>query len=262
MNTSKSIGIIIVALLFSMSCKQGPKIISTPVNEAPAEQSSGIFSEDPTASSSVSNSSISAGVHTVTVEEVLPTSKYVYLNVKEGDESFWVATLKKEVKVGETYFFRDGLLKTNFESKEYNRIFETVYLVSNLILADHSATSAVTQSSSNQTKSSTTNTPTTIDQEGSIKIAEIVDNPTKYAGQTIQISGACVKVNPNIMGRNWIHLKDGSKDEYDLVVTSDIAVPEGQIVTMTGIVTLNKDFGAGYNYEIIIEEGKLIQMIQ
>ncbi len=263
MKLNKSIGIFIITLLFASSCKQGPKIISTPVDEGSIEQSSGIFSEDNNVeSSSMSNSSIASGVHTVTVEEVLPTSKYVYLNVKEGDESFWIATLKQEVQVGETYFFRDGLLKTNFESKEYNRVFETVYLVSNLVLANHSNSSALSQNSTKPAQNSASSSSKMIDQEGSLSIAEIVENPTEYVGKTVQISGACVKVNPNIMGRNWIHLKDGSKDDYDLVITSDIAVPEGQIVTMTGVVTLDKDFGAGYKYEIIIEEGKLVQMDQ
>ena len=61
------------------------------------------------------------------------------------------------------------------------------------------------------------------------------------------------------MGRNWIHIKDGSKDDYDLVITSDIVVPQGQLITMTGTVTLNKDFGASYKYDIIIENGVLVE---
>jgi hypothetical protein len=98
-----------------------------------------------------------------------------------------------------------------------------------------------------------------VKKKGDVNIADIVANPTKYAGQTIQISGECTKGNPNIMGRHWIHLKDGSLDDYDLVITSDIIVPEGHTVTMTGIVALNKDFGAGYRYDIILEGAKIVQ---
>ncbi len=61
------------------------------------------------------------------------------------------------------------------------------------------------------------------------------------------------------MGRNWIHLKDGSKDDFDLVITCSSAVHEGHIVTMIGKVALNKDFGAGYQYPILLEEGEFVQ---
>jgi hypothetical protein len=60
------------------------------------------------------------------------------------------------------------------------------------------------------------------------------------------------------MDRNWIHIKDGSKDDYDLVITSDVFVPEGSVVTMKAQVSLNKDFGAGYKYDLILENGILV----
>ena len=95
--------------------------------------------------------------------------------------------------------------------------------------------------------------------EGSISIAELVDNRDKYVGQTVQITGNCTKINTGILGYNWIHLKDGSKDEFDLVITSDALVTVGNVVTMTGVVAVDKDFGAGYTYELIIQEGSVVQ---
>ena len=93
----------------------------------------------------------------------------------------------------------------------------------------------------------------------SIKISELVNNKTKYNGKEVLITGKCTKINANIMGRNWIHLKDGSKDDFDLVITSSDVVKEGETVTMSGIVVLEKDFGAGYKYDLIIELGKVIE---
>ncbi|MCP4978199.1 MAG: hypothetical protein GY931_18780, partial [Maribacter sp.] len=81
----------------------------------------------------------------------------------------------------------------------------------------------------------------------------------KYEGHTIQLSGKCVKVNPNIMDRNWIHLQDGSKNDFDLVITSNTFVPEGSAITIRGTVVLNKDFGAGYKYDLILENGTLVK---
>jgi hypothetical protein len=60
------------------------------------------------------------------------------------------------------------------------------------------------------------------------------------------------------MGRNWIHLQDGSMDSYDLVITSNEFVAMGNSVTMTGVVSLDKDFGASYQYELIVEDGRLV----
>lgn len=94
--------------------------------------------------------------------------------------------------------------------------------------------------------------------EGSIKIAHLIANPDQYGNKMIQVSGRCININKNIMNRNWIHLQDGSMDDYDFVITSDQAIPEGDRVTMTEKVILKKDFGAGYLYDLILEEGKIV----
>jgi len=166
-----------------------------------------------------------------------------------------------DVTVGETYFYKGGLLKTNFESKEFNKVFDKIYLVSsNLVLANHATnpdfqnTAANVQADVNPTKT----TQKQVAVKGSIKIAELGKNAKKYEGKTVQISGTCKKLNASIMGKNWIHLADGSKDSYDLVVTSTELVNEGDFVTIKAVVTLNKDFGAGYKYDLILENGTLV----
>ena len=262
MNVNGFLGVLIFSIIILMGCNRGPKVIESSSDTNSTESNTGIFRPDmEQAKAGDQNAgSLSSDVHTVEILETLPATKYVYLNVKENNETYWIATLKKEVKPGEVYFYRDGLLKTNFESKEYNRVFEKIYLVSNLINADHGdpAYHADETTADEMSQRSYKTEPL----EGSISIKELVQNKDTYAGQTIQISGTCVKLNPNIMDRHWIHLKDGSMDGYDLVVTSDVAVPVGQQVTMNAIVRLNKDFGAGYTYDLILEEGKVLQINQ
>jgi hypothetical protein len=198
--------------------------------------------------------------HIVKVKEVLPTSKYVYLYVNEGEEEFWVATIKQEVNVGDSYMYKGGILKKNFESKEYNRVFDVVYLVTNLVPITKTANS---ESFQKKEDNSQLNSPVKeselIEHEGSVKIVDLVANPQKYKGQNIQLTGRVSKINPNIMKRNWIHLKDGSKDDYDLVITSNTFVPEGSIITVEGVVTLDIDFGAGYKYDILVENAELAE---
>jgi len=97
--------------------------------------------------------------------------------------------------------------------------------------------------------------------EGGITIAELFSNRNDYSGKTVKIKGKVTKVNPGIMGKNWIHLQDGTifEEEFDLTVTSDVIPETGSVVTIEGKVALDKDFGYGYTYPIMLEEAKFIQ---
>ena len=270
MNYTSKITGFAVAMFLITACNNKPKVISATDENESSIKSSGIFSDakDASKQANVNNNQAFAGdLHTVVVNEVLPTTKYVYLNVTEGDKKFWIATVKTEVKVGETYFYKGGLLKTNFESKEYNRVFETVYLVTNLVSEKHgnntgkvdiSDYTGETQNTSEKVAIET-HTDKVVLHKGSIRIADLVKNPKKYEGKTIQLNGICTKINAGIMNRNWIHLKDGTKDDFDLVITSNSFVPEGSSFTIKALVTIDKDFGAGYKYDLILENGIVIK---
>lgn len=253
--------VIITFLCIVSACNRGPKVISSADGGAGNEIKSGIFSENPSAESTSGNNQITGeDIHSVVVNEVLPTTKYVYLKVTEGNERYWIATMKQPVKIGEKYYFKGGLLKTNFESAEYNRVFDKVYLVSNLVPENHGNenTSANKPGSwKDNIKTISPNNLVKTNNPNSVKIAELVKDPKKYEGKTILISGECVKVNSNIMGRNWIHLNDGTNNGFDLVITSGDNVQAGTVVSMTGTVVLSKDFGAGYRYDILLENGIL-----
>jgi hypothetical protein len=97
--------------------------------------------------------------------------------------------------------------------------------------------------------------------DGGVTIAELFTNKKDYSGKTVKIKGKVTKVNPEIMGKNWIHLQDGTmfEGEFDLTVTSDVIPETGSIVTIEGKVALDKDFGYGYTYPIMLEEAKIIQ---
>lgn len=259
---------LIIASGILISCNNGPKVITEKSNPDEVITNSGIFSEENTNTESTNKteSSSAEGLHTVVVNEKLPAAKYIYLNVTEAGEQFWIAARNQEITIGNTYFYRNALLKTNFESKEYNRVFEKIYLISNLVSEDHrNNSSAIKSNSSNQKEQPATketiptHTEKITPREGSISIAEIVANPQEYEGKTVQLTGKCVKINPNIMDRNWIHLQDGSKNDYDFVITSNTFVPEGKIITISALVSLNRDFGAGYRYDLILENGTIIQ---
>lgn len=242
------------------ACDSGPKAIPAEASDGGEQGSTGVFSGGPEAPAGAVDPAAEKDLHTVVALETLPTSKYIYVRVKEGEEEFWIATILQEVAIGRSYFYRGGLLKTDFESKEYKRTFDKLYLVSQLVPSDHGSNMGGGSAAPNATPMPSAATPMpTLDVPGSTKIADLFADPKKFGGKTIQVSGTCTKVNPNIMGRNWIHVKDKSKGDPELVITTDTPIAEGQVVTVVGTVALNKDFGAGYKYDILLEGGRLVR---
>jgi hypothetical protein len=247
--------------LILFSCRNSPKVIEVTQDQSSQTGSgnTGIFSSGQEGAGSANVPPVNAEVHTAKALEVLPTERYVYVRVEENGEQYWIATTRQEVEVGKTYFFKDGLLKLNFESKEYNRVFDRIYLVSSIVSADHAHESGTRSTQVPSEIKPSGNIEKPIRVEGSLAIADLVANPEKYAGKEIQLSGVCTKINPNIMGRNWIHLQDGTKDDYDLVLTSSMIIPEGAVITMKGKVALGMDFGAGYKYDILVEDAVMVK---
>jgi hypothetical protein len=80
-----------------------------------------------------------------------------------------------------------------------------------------------------------------------------------YAGKTVKIKGQVTKYSPEIMNKNWIHLQDGTQEQgkFDLVITSAAAVQVGDVVTFEGKIILNKDFGYGYKFDVMMEDGSV-----
>lgn len=200
--------------------------------------------------------------HKGIVQEILHTSKYTYLRMDEDGQEKWIAIPKSEVETGKTYYYRGGLKKNNFKSTEHDRVFETVYLVSGV-----SESPTMTGTGGGNPHANIGTSEAIVQNEkieptkGGISIKELFDNRKKYEGQTVRITGRCVKLNNMIMNRNWVHLQDGSLADKnaDLTITTSENIPLGAVVTIEGKVALNKDFGAGYKYDIIMEEGRVVQ---
>ncbi len=95
----------------------------------------------------------------------------------------------------------------------------------------------------------------------SMTVAEVFTKSAELKDQTVLVRGKVVKYNPEIMGRNWVHLRDGTgsavDDSNDLVVTTEDEAEIGEVVTAKGIVRTDMDFGSGYTYKVLIEEATL-----
>ena len=97
--------------------------------------------------------------------------------------------------------------------------------------------------------------------DGCITIAKLLETKQSVSGKVVKIKGSVTKFNPQIMGKNWVHIQDGSEFQgaFDLTITTDVDVIVGQVVIFQGIISLNKDFGYGYSYNVLMEQGKIVQ---
>jgi len=194
----------------------------------------------------------------VTVNEVLDGSTYTYLNVTENDAQKWIAISKRDTKVGEVLYYTDALEMQNFESKELGKTFELIYFVSSL--GNEPTMASSTMPAHGNVKDATEAEIDNIEPvKGGITIEELYKNKDDYSGKTVLIKGLVTKFNEGIMDRNWVHLQDGTKhmNAFDITITTDATVQVGDIATFKGTITLSKDFGAGYFYEIIMESATL-----
>jgi hypothetical protein len=253
--------VLVLFVLGLTACGSEPKVIEA---ESAGDQSNTpIFQDVPGAAASGANmpaqQDMNTAEHNVVVSEALNTEKYTYLRVKEGGEEKWLAVARQDVKIGGNYVYRGGLMKKNFQSKEFNRVFETVYLVSEF--REQSATVSSGGAPAGMIASTEALEPpkNVKPAPGAIKIAQLVANISKYDGKVVKVTGKCVKVNPMIMGRNWLHIQDGSGKGLDLTVTTAENVPLGAIITLEGTIALHKDFGAGYKYDYIMEAAVVVQ---
>ncbi|MBU2492911.1 MAG: SH3-like domain-containing protein [Bacteroidetes bacterium] len=200
--------------------------------------------------------------HKIEVEEVVQANAYTYLRVSENSAEYWIAITKNlSIEEGAVLYYKEGLEMKNFESKDLNKTFETIIFIQEISDVPFTEKAAMTDAMQGQ-KPVLVKEDINIDPvSGGITIAELYSNSDSYSNKVVKIKGKVTKYNASIMDRNWIHLQDGTNDgdNFDLTVTTNDEVKLGEIVVFEGRISLNKDFGAGYSYAIIMEDSKLIK---
>jgi len=206
---------------------------------------------------------IPAGTHAGTVLEVIPTDNYSYLKIEEKGSEYWIAVTKMDVSKGEKVYFSQSMEMKNFTSKTLNRTFDSILFVQDAskslnqsAVAGNAAKQAVKTEKKKVSKVEKISLPS-----GFTPVSEIYSSMEKLSGKTVKVKGKVKKYNPQIMGKNWIHIQDGTdfNGKNDLLITSSEEVKIGSVVSFEGTIVVNKDFGAGYKYEVLLENGKIIK---
>ncbi len=213
---------------------------------------------------------------------------YTYVNVEATDGTQqWVAMPETKVEVGQDISLAGGMAMQNFESKSLGRTFDSVIFSSG---QDPHAGAPGTQAAPTggdsfeaamQAEGAPTSSPAMASSGGSgaavvpsadiqvekaegdngYTVGEIFEKKSELDNQKVKIRGKVMKVSLMIMGKNWVHIQDGTGDAgsktHDLVVTTMAEPEKDSVVVVEGTVKADKDFGAGYRYDVIVEDAEI-----
>ena len=251
--------VLVAAALMSTACKPTPA--STPAaTAAPAEAAA----QAPAAQAQAAPAA--GSVFTGSIAETMDSGGYTYARLSAaGKDDTWVAAPQFDAKVGETVSVSLDMPMAGFESKTLKRTFPMLYFVSEvarngkpLTGAGGAAPSAPSMASSHGGGAGAPKVEKMDPPAGGLSVADVFAKKATLGGKPVVVRGTVVKFNGGIMDRNWIHLQDGSGSAEaktnDLTITTDAEVKVGDVVTMSGIVGLERDFGAGYAYDVILEK--------
>ncbi len=235
-----------------------------------------------------------------TVIQTMNSGGYTYLKLKTSQGEVWVAIPETKVAQGKEVTCNPGMAMKNFESKTLKKTFDTIIFSTGLggkMKSPHGAMMAGTEKKSKGMSFSEAlqkensgagmaaamgggaaamsgGSTSAIVPSADIKVekaaganghtvGECFAQAKDLDGKKIRVRGKVMKVSRMIMGRNWVHLQDGTgnpmENTHDLVITTKAEPKKGSIVTMEGTLHANRDFGAGYKYQAIIEDAEVVQ---
>jgi hypothetical protein len=196
------------------------------------------------------------------VLETMNSGGYTYALIAKGDKKIWVAVPETKIAKGQTVTFRPGAEMANFRSKTLNRTFDTIIFSAGVENSSSSAGPALSEGSkgaivlpAEKVKVEKASGP------NAYTVSEIFKKAAALDKKKVSVKGKVIKVSGGIMNMNWVHLQDGSGDSkkgnHDLVVTTQDMPAVGDIVTATGTIAKDKDFGSNYKYRVIMEKASI-----
>jgi hypothetical protein len=199
------------------------------------------------------------------VLEAKDSGGYTYLRLKTKDGETWAAVNRAAVDVGAQVSLENVMVMTDFQSKSLNRTFPTI-LFASLGGTSGAAASApdMTRAHAGMGKPAPNAAPVKVAKASGANaytVQELHAQAAKLKDKPVVLRAQVVKYNPGIMGKNWLHLRDGSGSEaagnHDILATSGSEAKVGETVTVKGTLRVDKDFGAGYAYKTMIEDAAI-----
>ena len=209
------------------------------------------------------------------VLETFDSGGYTYVRVEALGKEIWAAGPESEVAVGAEVFLPQGMLMREFKSSSLDRVFDEIWFVPAILPPEeaepHDHDAAEHGAEATTVNPGTAGHPEVVvdaagvdfaglaKPDGGMTVAEIHAAKGTLSGKEVLLRAKVVKFTGNVMGRNWIHLRDGSGEgaTADLTATTDAVARVGDTVLVRGVMAEDKDFGYGYNYALLIEEAQV-----
>ncbi len=218
------------------------------------------------------------------VLESMDAAGYTYMQIEAAQGKVWVAIPQSKIEVGQEVAANPGMTMSQFEAKTLGRTFDVIVFSSGLANAGNAAAgkataadphkgmnmegammggvpSAMTAGSGGSSTAIVPAAEVKVEKatgDNAQTVEECFANGEKLNEKKVQVKGKVMKISKMIMGKNWVHLQDGTgnpmKNTHDLVVTTQDAPEQDSVVVIEGVLHANKDFGAGYKYDVIIED--------
>lgn len=218
------------------------------------------------------------------VLQAIGSGGYSYINLQKKDgEKIWIAVKETKVVAGDQMSFMEGLVMYNFESKTLKRRFDKI-IFSNGVLSQSRQDTAKTAPKDLSVPVIPTNDdlkknkkvefgskPAVTSKEkisvakangaNAYTIEEAYKKSATLDKKTVVVRGKVVKASTGIMKKTWIHIQDGTgsqaKGTHNLVCTTKGTANVGDVITISGTLAKDRDFGYGYRYNVIIEDAAI-----
>ncbi len=199
------------------------------------------------------------------VLERIAASPYCYLRLKTSKGDLWAAIPEMAIEPGAEVTILNPVQMGNFESKTLKRTFSEIYFGTGASVAgvlQHPGGSAHPGPSAAPSAPVVVGKVRKATGANAFTVVEIWAKKRELKDKVVVVRGKVVQYTSGVLGKNWVHLQDGSgnagKRTHDVALTTQAQVTKGDVVTFQGVVRLNKDFGSGYAYEVLIEEAVLV----
>ncbi len=191
------------------------------------------------------------------VVETMNAGGYTYVKVESGKEAIWAAANRFQVKVGDKVTVPRGQVMKDFTSPTLKRTFKEIYFVGHVFVEDKEDASTTKSQSDGMTVPAITKQ--IVLPSGGKRLSEVYENRKALAGKEVLVKGQVTKFTADVLDRNWIHISDGTGEDnpVDMVVTTTDTAAVGDLITVSGKVAVDQNYGSGYAYPVLIEKASV-----
>jgi len=205
---------------------------------------------------------VAGGTITGTVREIIPVESYLYLRLDTANGEMWTAVNEAKLDVGATVTVYNLLPMEQFASPTLKRTFARIYFGSLQPVAPPPTSAASATTGSSDATDAQVGVVAPARGSGAQIIASLWTEKDQLVRTTVAVRGVVVKYNAGVMGKNWIHLQDGSGNPkagtHDIAATTLEAAAVGDTITVMGTVRTDVDVGAGYKYALLLENARIV----